>query len=371
MVKKTKKFAFKKVNKTKKYKYNLAHSKYGGGICTSKLGSGSYGNVYECKKNNSNNTYALKVKKIKQNNTDIQIDDKHEIELLQYLSTGDGHPNIIKVIDPKGEKFKFEDTEVIPVVLMEKADMSIDLLYDDIPYFNSDKDYFKPKSLKFTKDIFSQLFSGLKYLYEKSVCHFDIKPANILIKKEGDKYVYKITDFGLSAKITDSNKHTLGLTEPIKFSHVDDKTGDEDYGYGTFDYIPDFLGYSLYFRDLYALYCTLYWVYNNSVYNKDSNKRVIEENESENSESENSESENSESEKKNATYIKKYKNILYKDIDNQNNKKSFNYINTILAKLSVLQIKLFAIYHGDEYNVLKTQRDAELKLYNDFYSIVR
>lgn len=56
------------------------------------------------------------------------------------------------------------------------------------------------------KDMVYQIFCGLVYLYNKKVCHWDIKPENILVKtnpanvkdpsQDPRKYLFKIADYG-------------------------------------------------------------------------------------------------------------------------------------------------------------------------------
>lgn len=56
----------------------------------------------------------------------------------------------------------------------------------------------------FYKDMVYQIFSSLVYLYNKKVCHWDIKPENILvmtnpkygINNDNRKYLFKIADYG-------------------------------------------------------------------------------------------------------------------------------------------------------------------------------
>ena len=48
--------------------------------------------------------------------------------------------------------------------------------------------------------IFKQICSALEYIHERGLVHRDLKPGNILFKKEGDIIVWKISDFGASVK---------------------------------------------------------------------------------------------------------------------------------------------------------------------------
>jgi serine/threonine protein kinase len=62
------------------------------------------------------------------------------------------------------------------------------------------------KDIKLFRDMVYQIFSGLVYLYNKKICHWDIKPENILVKtninsitgkiKTNKPYLFKIADYG-------------------------------------------------------------------------------------------------------------------------------------------------------------------------------
>ncbi|KAM0836425.1 hypothetical protein ACQ4PT_062335 [Festuca glaucescens] len=58
-------------------------------------------------------------------------------------------------------------------------------------------------------EIIIGICKGLHYLHEeKEIIHMDLKPANILFHNQDDKYIPKITDFGLSRP--NENSHTVG-----------------------------------------------------------------------------------------------------------------------------------------------------------------
>lgn len=46
--------------------------------------------------------------------------------------------------------------------------------------------------------IFQQIAIGLEYLSKNGVVHFDMKPANVLLAKKGDKYIAKVGNLDLS-----------------------------------------------------------------------------------------------------------------------------------------------------------------------------
>ncbi|KAK1625925.1 hypothetical protein QYE76_000240 [Lolium multiflorum] len=57
-------------------------------------------------------------------------------------------------------------------------------------------------------EIIIGICEGLRYLHGEKIIHMDLKPANILLHNQDDKYIPKITDFGLSRP--NENSHTVG-----------------------------------------------------------------------------------------------------------------------------------------------------------------
>jgi serine/threonine protein kinase len=70
----------------------------------------------------------------------------------------------------------------------------------------------EPIALNVALDIFLQLCDGLDYAHRRGVVHRDLKPGNIMLtKRQGDKCLVKILDFGL-VKLTRTDKNHQGLT---------------------------------------------------------------------------------------------------------------------------------------------------------------
>ncbi len=60
------------------------------------------------------------------------------------------------------------------------------------------------------REIMRQLMEGLKYLHLSNIVHRDMKPGNILMMSFDDlKDSVKITDFSISAKLTDAMPYEL------------------------------------------------------------------------------------------------------------------------------------------------------------------
>ena len=140
------------------------------------------------------------------------------------------HPNIIGVIDI----FKENDT-----------------VYYVMPYLTggSLEDYVKKhgtlsesESMKYVR----QIASALKYMHEEQhICHYDVKPANILLDKKGNAV---LIDFGIS-KNYDANGHET-TTTPIGMS--EGYAPIEQYQQNVEEFSP--------VSDVYALGATLYFL---------------------------------------------------------------------------------------------------------------
>ena len=155
-----------------------------------KMGSGSYGTVYEAKNLVFNNTVAMKVIAKHEGMDNLSI--KNEIDILKKLS----HPNIVRI-------YEFYESENYFYLINEYCNGGE--LFNFI-----NKSTLNEQQLSV---LFYQVFSGLCYLHENNILHRDIKPENILISsKEKDlltdeEYFWiQIIDFG-TAKIFEDNKN--------------------------------------------------------------------------------------------------------------------------------------------------------------------
>ena len=153
-------------------------------IIGNKIGSGSYGTVYEATNIIFKSKVAMKMIIKKENMNSVLINN--EIDILKKMS----HPNIVRI-------YEFYESVNCFYLINEFCDKGE--LYN---YIN--RSTLNEQQLAI---IFYQVFSGLCYLHENNVLHRDIKPENILIsKKEKDLnsdeiyFWIKIIDFG-TAKI--------------------------------------------------------------------------------------------------------------------------------------------------------------------------
>jgi len=152
-----------------------------------KLGSGSYGvvfnakskynNKYGCKKNSM---VALKsVRRVFVTSTDT----KRLLREIRILSTVGQHPNIVSLLDiiPPNNPINFETLTLV----FEHCDSDLSKVIRSNQYFTS----------LHVQYIFYQLVLATAYLHSAGIVHRDLKPANILINED---CTVKICDFGLA-----------------------------------------------------------------------------------------------------------------------------------------------------------------------------
>ena len=165
-----------------------------------KIGSGSFGTVYEAKNLIFNNTVAMKVI-TKSDYMDSEY-IKNELDILKKLS----HPNVVRI-------YEFYESENDYYLINEFCNGGE--LYN---YINKNKLNEQQLSI-----IFYQVFSGLCYLHENDVLHRDMKPENILISKKeidlltNEEYFWiQIIDFDC-AKIFEQNKKDNSIVGSIYY----------------------------------------------------------------------------------------------------------------------------------------------------------
>ncbi|KAI9297835.1 kinase-like protein [Neoconidiobolus thromboides FSU 785] len=186
------------------------------------IGQGAFAKVYLGQRKSGDQKVAIKMM--------IKNQENHaffnkEVDCLKKYQ----HPNIVKLID------SFITDEHLVIVQEYLADGD---LFD-----------FINNNLKLSKstvsDIFQQCVQAVHYLHKNDLAHRDIKLENFLLMKQKDRYIVKLTDFGLSI-------NTLGNTTlNVSIS------GSEEY------LMPELLvtsskGHDLRKGDSWALGCILY-----------------------------------------------------------------------------------------------------------------
>ena len=151
---------------------------------TTKLGGGAFGIVFRARRLSIGKDYAIKF---------LQVDDVEvrkailaELEAVKLFAQID-HPNLVSIED-RGE------VDGIPFLVMAFA--GTETLRDRLPQGRPPSAEEKDELLR----CFLQASRGLQALHERSLVHFDIKPANVFLKGS----VARLGDYGLSKLVTHS-----------------------------------------------------------------------------------------------------------------------------------------------------------------------
>ena len=140
-----------------------------------KVGEGTYGVVYKCKKKDDGRIVALKKIRLENEDEGIPSTAIREISILKQLK----HPYIVNLIDLiHGDKklylvFEFMDHDLKKFLDINKG----------------------PLPPMLVKSYLYQILSAIKYCHSKRILHRDLKPQNLLIDSDG---VIKLADFGLA-----------------------------------------------------------------------------------------------------------------------------------------------------------------------------
>ena len=173
-------------------------------ILDSKIGNGSFGNVYCAKKLGDDNIYAVKVISKKNITDKATLCLNREIEVLQAVD----NPHIIKLYDIKHSQNNY-------YLIFEYCNGG------DLAKFK--ERYFDGVPEQTVRRIISEVSEGLCSLYEIGGIHRDIKLKNILLNysKDNPEPIAKLCDFGFSKIDKNSDDqaiYTSFIGTPINMS---------------------------------------------------------------------------------------------------------------------------------------------------------
>lgn len=140
------------------------------------LGTGRWGEVFKARDRRSDKVLAVKVVRNDPGAEESIL--RHEFQILSRLD----HPNIVKVYDLG------TDGNGTTFYTMEWVDgAAIRTHFDDLR-----------RDTRNSMNLLLQICSALSFIHSRNISHSDLKPENILIRKSGNSYIAKISDFGLA-----------------------------------------------------------------------------------------------------------------------------------------------------------------------------
>ena len=160
------------------------------------IGSGTFGRVCEAEHNETNVKVAVKeiaITSYNERNEYMSDMADREFTILQRLKS---HRNIVQILDYVLE----EDSCWIFMELCNLGDLKV--------YLTNQSEFDFESKL----NILDQSASALAFMHRQKppIIHRDLKLENILMARQGDEDVVKLTDFGLSKVFTD--KHTASFS---------------------------------------------------------------------------------------------------------------------------------------------------------------
>ena len=151
-----------------------------------KIGSGSFGQIYQCLNIKTKEIYACKIESINELNPQLY----HESKIMNIMKNCDGFPTC----------YSFCYTEQDKVIIMDYLGANLDTIMNKLPN--------KKYTIKTSLMIMIQCLERLKNLHEKGIIHRDMKPENFVIGRKNKERTIYLIDFGLSRKyINENNIH--------------------------------------------------------------------------------------------------------------------------------------------------------------------
>ena len=153
-------------------------------LLNKKIGSGSFGQIYQCLNKKTNEMLACKIESI----NELKPQLYHESKIMQLMKNCTGFPTC----------YDFILTEQDKILIMDLLGPNLDTIMNKLPNKNSLKRF----SFKSSLMIMIQCLERLKSLHEKGIIHRDIKPENFVIGPKNKERIIYLIDFGLSKKIS-------------------------------------------------------------------------------------------------------------------------------------------------------------------------
>jgi serine/threonine protein kinase KIN1/2 len=194
-----------------------------------RLGCGGFGVVFEIReKFGSSRTLVLKVaknsdRKNRQTFTGKQLKSiaEMEISILEKMQQTGIHPNIVRLETHFEATLRTEKAVCLVLEFCHDGDLS-----DDID---------QGKYRIFINKITNSMVLALDYCARNKIVHLDVKPANILVKRETkDAFSFKLGDFGLAHFTLDRDSlssqagGSQGYTSPEVLNNPCDATFQSD-----------------------------------------------------------------------------------------------------------------------------------------------
>ncbi len=155
-------------------------------LLTRKIGSGSFGQIYQCLNTKTKEVFACKIESINELNPQLY----HESKIMNIMKNCSGFPTC----------YFYCNTDQDRILIMDCLGPNLDTIMNKLPN--------KKFTVKTSLMIMIQCLERLKDLHGKGIIHRDMKPENFVIGRKNKERVLYLIDFGLAKKyINENNIH--------------------------------------------------------------------------------------------------------------------------------------------------------------------
>lgn len=173
------------------------------------LGKGAFGTVYLCAKDGKE----FAMKELMSTSRHASKAAEKEANMLLFLD----HGNVVKLV----EYFKIQRKTYMIMELLAGREL-FDIIVDDNVFDDLTEDILK--------GMIRQVTSGLEHIHSKNIVHLDLKPENLIAKRNPDgDFNCKIVDFGIAEHVTDELRSLNGTDgykapEQIQYEQITGKS---------------------------------------------------------------------------------------------------------------------------------------------------
>ena len=154
-----------------------------------KLGSGSFGQIYQCLNTKTKEIFACKIESINELNPQLY----HESKIMNIMKNCAGFPRC----------YSFCYTEQDKIIIMDFLGANLNTIMNKLPN--------KKYTIKTSLMIAYQCLERLKDLHDKGIVHRDMKPENFVIGRKNKERTIYLIDFGLSKKYLNNNNIHISM----------------------------------------------------------------------------------------------------------------------------------------------------------------
>ena len=154
-----------------------------------KIGSGSFGQIYQCFNKKTKEIFACKIESINELNPQLY----HESKIMNIMKNCNGFPIC----------YSFCNTDQDKILIMDYLGPNLDTIMNKLPK--------KKFSVKTSLMVMIQCLERLKNLHDKGIIHRDMKPENFVIGRKNKERIIFLIDFGLSKKYLNDNNIHIGM----------------------------------------------------------------------------------------------------------------------------------------------------------------